>query len=822
MAIDITLNGTFTLDESVGLQTGGVPDGTEDNDDNDITLATLLSDAAAFHAYLFTDPAGLNLNTADVIGAAESATDLINVTSAGPLSTLGLTDSAGDPFDGTQSSGLFTNDGDEIFFLSDLDSQVVLGMYDSDGDDVLDSVAFAAYMQPDGALDTDVDVQLFSVTFTPIAHGDPADDDEAVDLLSLVHIHATGAQTFNFDDLPSGSNLFGSVADDPAGVGLLVFGRTPVMDSNGKYTNASDVIHTSQGGLFATIGVNNQMFDAGEGAYFTFVNDIDNRYLAGLKPGGLTQTEADDGDNLLYDTLQNSDGGFIGISQIQGNDLAEMKITAFELSSAYKGRALINNRGDTGGDPVTINHVVVYDANGDVLEDSDNADDPANDVIITLNGDGTANIEGLAAGYRVEWGTDGDHNQVLIEGVAGKFDVGSFGLTEGAEQTTSLVDRSFVEDDAPVISPDISDGQVDYVAGDSDTHTLNGSVGTDTDGVYAITAFTASFDLLDVHVIGTVNSDNTEVQYFEDKDGSGDFNTGDILYYTMSLTPAGSYTFTVNNAPEAPALTFNFDNLPSGSNLFGSVADSPDGPGIFVFGRETDLNNATKYTNQSDVIHTSQGGINATIGVNNQMFDTGEGAYFTFADDIRDNFLSGVSGGLTATEADYGKNLLYDDGLHETDGAFLGISQIQAGSLASLKLTTFALTGDPQDTDLLDASGTGAVPIDHVIVYDENGDVVEDSANADDPANDVTITLNVDGTANIAGLDAGYKVEWETSGDHNQVLVEATGGKFDIGFFGLSEPQVIPDHTLDFTVSFTDADQDTVSDMFQVNIDSII
>jgi hypothetical protein len=390
-----------------------------------------------------------------------------------------------------------------------------------------------------------------------------------------------------------------------------------------------------------------------------------------------------------------------------------------------------------------------------------------------------------------------------------------------------------VDDDGPTfVAPvggdpanPIDNGYVHYANGASDTHALNGDMGSDVGGTYTITNYTDTFTYLDVTVIGTINTDKTVVQYFEDKDGSGTFNAGDVDYFTMSLDQAGSYTFTVNNAPAAPPLTFDFDNLPSGSNLFGSVADSADGPGLFVFGRDPVLSNNTKYNNASDVIHTSQGGTGATIGVNNQMFDAGEGAYFTFVDDVRDNFLSGVPGGLTSTEADYGKNLLYDGGLHDTDGAVLGISQIQAGSLASMDLTAYSLDSAFQGTALISNRGDpgdAAITIDHVIVYDETGAKIEDTNDLggfNDPL--VAVVFNADGSVSVNNLDAGYQVAWETVGDtFNQVLVEATGGKFDIGFFGLNEAQAIPDQTLDFTVKLTDGDNDSVSDSFQVNIDA--
>jgi hypothetical protein len=41
------------------------------------------------------------------------------------------------------------------------------------------------------------------------------------------------------------------------------------------------------------------MFDAGEGAYFTFVKNPVANFLAGA-PSGLDQGEADDADNIQY------------------------------------------------------------------------------------------------------------------------------------------------------------------------------------------------------------------------------------------------------------------------------------------------------------------------------------------------------------------------------------------------------------------------------------------------------------------------------------------------------------------------------------------
>ena len=61
-----------------------------------------------------------------------------------------------------------------------------------------------------------------------------------------------------------------------------MIGGHPVLNADGTFTNASDTINTSQGGGGVTIGVNNQMFDAGESAYFTLVKAPVASFLSGV------------------------------------------------------------------------------------------------------------------------------------------------------------------------------------------------------------------------------------------------------------------------------------------------------------------------------------------------------------------------------------------------------------------------------------------------------------------------------------------------------------------------------------------------------------
>jgi hypothetical protein len=860
------------LDETPGVQT---PSTTDDGNEVDITLpggmvsgfATAFNDfqnSSIFGAYTLTADQKAYAETVD---GASSASDFVTVTNSNgeAISDLFFSDGSGNALDGDQVIGMQTLDGEDVFLWSDGDYAIAT----TSATEGAGRIVAAFYLNE---ASDHLTAQIQMATFEPLFDTNAADPDDTLNFTDALNVSANGSLSFNFDNLNSGNFLWAAVGSDSAG--LLVTGQDlNVVDTGGKLgdmvkggADPSDSVNTSQGGIGATIGVNAQHFVGGpkvSGQYtdgpiavFTLVS--------GYAPlEGVEQATGINVNQIDYDGYINTTGASIFLSQTTGGTTTKMAISLWEAgggdSTDHATGSLVPEEGYSGANsyignqdtdshlhddtPVNVASVTIGadtwlfdEANitTGVTKNGFTVKIDGNDITVT--GVDTADTISFTALNDPGNPNDGTFNRFTVEGLAGTgaFDIGRIDLNQGVTISEAVGDSLIVDDDGPAfVAPaggdpanPIDDGYVQYVAGDSDTHALNGVMGTDVGGTYTITDYTASFTYLGTTVIGTINGDSNEVHYFEDKDGSGAFNTGDVDYYTMSLTPAGSYTFTVNNAPAAPPLSFDFDDLPSGSNLFGSVADSADGPGLFVFGQDPVLSNNTKYTNASDVIHTSQGGINATIGVNNQMFDAGEGAYFTFVDDVRDNFLSGVPGGLTATEADYGKNLLYDGGLHDTGGGILGISQIQAGSLASMDLTAFSLDSAFQGTALINNRGDpgdAAITIDHVIVYDETGAKIEDTDDLgafNDPT--VAVIFNGDGSVSVNNLDAGYHVEWETVGDtFNQVLVEATGGKFDIGFFGLSEAQEIPDQTLNFTARLTDGDGDFVEDSFQVHVDAI-
>ena len=139
-----------------------------------------------------------------------------------------------------------------------------------------------------------------------------------------------------------------------------------------------------------------------------------------------------------------------------------------------------------------------------------------------------------------------------------------------------------------------------------------------------------------------------------------------------------------------------------------------------------------------------------------------------------------------------------------------------------MRLTAIHLDSALQERNLINGRGGDSaddvIDITRVRVTDQFGNELEDT---DGSSNLGSITIDLSGdTAVITGLEAGYIVHWETASDHNQVLVECLDGKFDIGLFGINQPQQTPDHVLNFEVTLTDGDDDTAVDTFSINVDA--
>jgi hypothetical protein len=290
------------------------------------------------------------------------------------------------------------------------------------------------------------------------------------------------------------------------------------------------------------------------------------------------------------------------------------------------------------------------------------------------------------------------------------------------------------------------------------------------------------------------------VTYFADTNNDTIFgNAGDTAFYRLTLneTGAGTYTFDVLVSPPPAETNFNFDDLPSGQNLFGMIGDP--GTGLIVIGKNPILNADGTFTNASNTINTSQGGGGTTIGVNNQMFDTGEGAFFTFVKDPDPNFLGTA---LSSTEADDADNMKYGGGTLEVDNGFLKVVQRQGSGALRMRLSAFNMAGSPQGTAFVSAV-TGAKPAVNITEVKVNGVVVF-------TGNQASVEINI---------NAGDTVSWKTAGLHDVVLVEGVSGKFDIGGFGTTQGAPTPDQKLDFVVRVTDGDGDFATSGFSIGID---
>ncbi|MGV3493778.1 MAG: hypothetical protein ACO1OY_07920, partial [Ramlibacter sp.] len=230
MATSVILNGSVTLDESAGLQVGGVAVGGEDNNDNDIDPAEL---PAAFSARLDTVT-----GSAAYIGAAESPSNLITVTSDGDVTSLEFTKEDGTalPVYGVDAvgvpSGMTALDGGAISLFADpvLGSRMVLGV-DATGD-----IVFALYLDPTADLTS---AKIWMAQFEALDNLDDADHDDAL-VLDGLGIGAAASLEFDFNALPSGQNLFGTVGTTADG--LVVIGKDPVLNADGTFTNASNTI----------------------------------------------------------------------------------------------------------------------------------------------------------------------------------------------------------------------------------------------------------------------------------------------------------------------------------------------------------------------------------------------------------------------------------------------------------------------------------------------------------------------------------------------------------------------------------------------------
>src|SRR5215475_1118290 len=201
MALTVTLTGTtVTLDETTGLQ----------NDDTNATLPTAFSSRLT----------ALGADPATAINQAVSNGNVISISGVtGTITNLAFTDAAGGALDG-DSSGLFTNDGEEIFLFADTaNDNIVLGKT------AAGAFAFAVYLEETGSPVSGG--KFWSVQYVALQHPNATNPDDSINLNGNLKVGASENISFSFANSPSGSNEFMMYGNNPAGVstsGIVVTG----------------------------------------------------------------------------------------------------------------------------------------------------------------------------------------------------------------------------------------------------------------------------------------------------------------------------------------------------------------------------------------------------------------------------------------------------------------------------------------------------------------------------------------------------------------------------------------------------------------------
>jgi hypothetical protein len=391
-----------------------------------------------------------------------------------------------------------------------------------------------------------------------------------------------------------------------------------------------------------------------------------------------------------------------------------------------------------------------------------------------------------------------------------------------ATASTGIGDAVQFQDDGPAIGP-VSDGLVDFVAGASQTKTLNGVVGADDPATFSITSSPASLTIFDgtsaeVTLLRDISSDATVVTYYKDADKSGTRTAGDTDFFKLTLS-GGNYTFDVLQNPPAAELTFAFTGAPSGSNLFMTFGD-PGTAQIVVIGEDPLNQSQGGNITTKDVLNISQAGSTTSFGVNGNQINPDEGAFITYVTGTNSNFLVP---NLDQNEADVEANIDFT-GVFDASSASFTVNQTNPGvGPVTVKISAFNTAAEPGAGFVDGLTGDAHVNISSFSITDF---VVKSGKTQFTPA----ATIDTDGNLVVTGLSTGDKVQWTTSQTHDRVLIQnisnADGisgndnNTFDIGGFSLIQAQPTPDEVLDFAARISDADGDTAtSNTFRIGID---
>ncbi|CAN7334059.1 beta strand repeat-containing protein [Mesorhizobium caraganae] len=450
MSITFDLHDKAVNDQTALLQTGDSDDGFTDTD---VAYSSL---PPSFQTYLQTT-LGLSSAFPTSIGVATKVNSVtVNATAGSQLAGTSFTDGSGGALDGDDSL-LKTADGKEIFLYAD-GSDTVIGKYDSDGVNGVDSIAFVIFKEDViNAGKTSDAVTFHIVTYVPIFHSNTGDPDDAVDLGNTLKLAATETLNFGFAGAPSGSNLF-MMFGNPNSTQIVVIGKDPLNQSAGGNITTKDVLNISQAGSTTSFGVNGNQINPDEGAFITYVTGANTNFLV----PNLDQNEADVEANIAFtDVVAATTASFTVNQTNPGIGPVTVKITAYTTAN-QSGTNFVD--GLTDDTHVTITSASVANV---VVKTGNTQYFPA--TSIDANGD--LIITGLSSGDTVTWTTSGTHNRVLIEnisnadGVDGNdnntFDIGGFGIVTSSGSSTFVGQQIVIEDDGPTASQAQQTGTVD-------------------------------------------------------------------------------------------------------------------------------------------------------------------------------------------------------------------------------------------------------------------------------------------------------------------------------------------------------------------------
>ena len=590
----------LTHDQSAGLTDSDIAV-------NDGSLLDLESKAPAFYALL--NSAGLVDGGADpdfavIVGAAESVDDFVTVDEPGTVNSLYFSkNDQGDALDGqiwTYDTGggtenVTTVDGSLIYIYSINNGQVMIASTEDPATmlakgsvggsiDGIDSISdfdasklvMAAYILPSADNTT---AEIYTASFQPVSHFDNTDHDDTVDLSNNLWISATATQDFFFDSLESTKFLFGVVGDDVPGeesTKLFVIGQGYNVDDDEERVNgnkAGAALNTSQAGQLplvegkvATIGVDNQTINDGQGVFLMLVES------------SMTSGAYQDGDDLDFSTVLGTSSLGYTITQAVGNDPVAMSITGY-FDGTLTAANTIQNTGDLSDatlgttTPIQLVSVSVIDGLGNTVEvklaDGTN---PVNDLLgrtILIEFDAaktTATISGLEAADTIvgEWASDINHE--LVATVSGSVDIGKVSTSEGKTTSANVGASMYVDDDGPAIDIQVASGAGLTIA--LDESIVSPRTTADESGSIAAGADDTLLTAPDgTNPFGRVTTGDTDVSgLFKDavEDAGTDGKLDRVDAYTLSLTDASGSVIT------DPA---DFDSASGGFNGVATTLD---------------------------------------------------------------------------------------------------------------------------------------------------------------------------------------------------------------------------------------------------------